>query len=136
MGTYDGVNWKLYRNGSLVATQASATGALPVDLGDWAVGSTGEGWADNFNGAIDEVAIYNTALPLSKVSAHYLAATTSSTKLTIVPGGNNKVIITWPSGATLQQSSTVNGTFSNVPGSPVSPLTNSVSGTVFYRWKM
>jgi hypothetical protein len=135
-GTYDGVDWKLYRNGSLVATQASATGALPVDLGDWAVGSTGEGWADNFNGAIDEVAIYNTALPLSKVSAHYLAATTSSTKLTIVQGGNNKVIITWPAGATLQQSSTVNGTFSNVPGSPVSPLTNSVSGTVFYRWKM
>lgn len=136
VGTYDGANWKLYRNGNLVATTASPIGALRVDLGDWAVGSTGEGWADNFSGAIDEVAIYNTALPVNKVSAHYLAATTTTTSaLTILQAANNKVIISWPAGTTLQQSTTVNGIFANVPGSPVSPLTNSASGTMFYRWK-
>src|SRR5206468_594156 len=41
VGTYDGANWRLYRNGALVATQASGTGALPVDLGDLAIGATG-----------------------------------------------------------------------------------------------
>jgi hypothetical protein len=138
VGTYDGTNWKLYRNGSLVATQASPTGALPVDLGDWAVGATGEGWADNFNGAIDEVAIYNTALSATKVANHYQAAqggTTVPTVLSVKLGTGNNVIITWPTGTTLQQSTTVNGTYTNVPGSPVSPLTVPATGTTFYRWK-
>ena len=135
VGTYDGANWKLYRNGSLVATQASPTGALPVDLGDWAVGSTGEGWADNFNGAIDEVAIYNAALSAAKVAAHYQAAKGQTTELKVVLAGNNGVTITWPAGTTLQQSSTVNGTYTNVAGAPVSPLTVPATGTMFYRWK-
>jgi hypothetical protein len=136
VGTFDGANWKLYRNGSLVATQASTTGALPVDLGDWAVGSTGEGWADNFNGAIDEVAVYNTALSASQISAHYQAAKSATVPFTIVPAANHSVTITWPAGAILLQSATVTGTFTNVPGSPVSPLTIPANGTTFYRWKM
>ncbi len=135
-GTYDGTHWQLYRNGTLVGTQASATGALPVDLGDWAVGATGEGWADNFQGAVDEVAIYNTALPASRISAHYLAAKASVPVFTIISGPTNSVIISWPAGTTLQQSSTVIGTYTNVPGSPVSPLTVPANGTLFYRWKM
>src|SRR4030095_5542128 len=48
VGTYDGANWKLYRNGVLVATQASGVGALPVDLGDWSIGSPPEGWRRYF----------------------------------------------------------------------------------------
>ena len=136
VGTYDGANWRLYRNGTLVATQPSATGALPVDFGDWAVGSTGEGWADNFQGAIDEVAIYNTALSAAQVSTHYLVAKSGTVVFTILPSGNHSVTITWPAGTTLQQSATVNGTYTDVPGSPVSPLTIAASGTKFYRWKL
>jgi hypothetical protein len=60
VGTYDGANWRLYRNGVQVATQASAVGALPVDLGDWSVASTGNGWADAFAGSVDEVARFMT----------------------------------------------------------------------------
>jgi hypothetical protein len=136
VGTYDGLDWKLYRNGALVGTQASATGALPVDLGDWAVGATGEGWADNFQGTVDEVAIYNTALSASRISAHYLAAKGAAPVFTIVQAPNNSVTITWPAGTTLQQSATVTGTYTNVPGSPVSPLTVPANGVLFYRWKM
>ncbi|HLH52474.1 MAG TPA: LamG domain-containing protein [Verrucomicrobiae bacterium] len=137
VGTYDGANWKLYRNGQLVATQAGPTGALTIDGGDWAVGATGMGWADNLRGAIDEVAIYNTALSAAQVSAHYNAAKSGSlATFAIKPAGSNTVIITWPSGATLQQSTTVNGTYADVPGSPVSPLTIPATATMFYRLKM
>jgi hypothetical protein len=135
VGTFDGANWNLYRNGSLVANQASTTGALPVDLGDWAIGSTGEGWADNFNGAIDEVAVYNTALSASQVSAHYEAAKGATTTFLIQRTTGNNVTITWPAGTTLQQSTAVNGIYTEVPGSPASPLTIPASGTMFYRWK-
>ena len=136
VGTYDGTNWKLYRNGSLVATQASGTGALPVDLGDWAVGATGEGWADNFRGAIDEVAIYNTALSVSQVANHYEAAKGGAATFSVQRATGNNVTITWPAGATLLQSTTVTGNYTNVPGSPVSPLTIPATGAMFYRWKM
>lgn len=136
VGTYDGANWRLYRNAQLLATQATLTGALPVDLGDWAVGSAGEGWFDNFKGAIDEVAIYNTALSSNTIAAHYAAAKTAATTFTITSAGAGKVTITWPTGATLQQSAAVNGTYTNVPGPPTSPLTIPATGTTFYRWKM
>jgi len=134
-GTYDGANWKLYRNGRLVATQASPTGALPVDLGDWAVGSTGEGWADNFKGTVDEVAIYSTALSASQVASHYLTGKAGTAALTVNAAGGNKVTITWPAGTTLQQAAAPQGTYTDVTGSPVSPLTIPASQTTFYRWR-
>jgi hypothetical protein len=136
VGTYDGVSWKLYRNGLLIATQPSATGALSVSDGDWAVGSTGNGWADAFAGEIDEVAIYNKAFSASQVAAHYVVGKAGAATLTIVPAAGGNVRITWPAGTTLQQSSTVNGAFTAVPGLPVSPLTIAASGTKFYRWSL
>jgi hypothetical protein len=135
VGTYDGANWKLYRNGALVSTKPSATGALSVTNGDWAVGATGEGWGDNFLGAIDEVAIYNTALSADKVAAHYLAGKAGSTVVTAAPAPNHSITITWPAGTILQQATSVTGPFTDVPGSPVSPLTVSATGTMFYRWR-
>jgi hypothetical protein len=49
-GTYDRTKWNLYRNGKLVSN-AAGIGPLAVNNGDWALGSTGNGWADNFAGA-------------------------------------------------------------------------------------
>jgi len=135
-GTYDGTAWRLYRNGVQIASQATATGALPVDLGDWAVGATGEGWAGNYNGAVDEVAVYPTALPAYNIAAHYLIGTAGTTALTVTPAGGNQVTITWPKGTVLQKAATVNGTYTDVTGSPVSPLTIPATGTVFYRWRL
>jgi hypothetical protein len=69
VGTYDGTRLVLYRNGAAVAS-ASATGAItstaaPVFIG--AAGTTGP----FFNGGIDEVAIYGSALSGTQVDAHY-----------------------------------------------------------------
>ena len=133
VGTYDGANWKLYRNGTLVATQASAVGALPVDIGDWAVGSTGNGWADAFNGTVDEVAIYNYALSASKIKGHYNAGV-AVPRLTITRSGSNSVTITWPYG-TLYQADNVTGPWTAVAGEPTSPYTVSAGAARrFYRF--
>src|SRR6185436_10363105 len=91
VGSYDGANWKLYRNGALVATQASATRALAVNGADWAVGSTGNGWADPFAGNIDEVAIYDHALSAAQIQGHYNAGTLQP-RLSITRSGNNVTI--------------------------------------------
>lgn len=130
VGTYDGANWKLYRNGSLVATQADAIGALRVNDGDWAIGSTGQGWADNFSGTIDEVAIYGTALAAAKVAAHYAGGVVES-RLAVAKSGANHVI-TWNAG-TLQQSDTVKGGYADVPGASSPYTIPSNTQRKFYR---
>jgi hypothetical protein len=132
VGTYDGVNWKLYRNGVVLATQASATGALAVDTGDWAIGSTGNGWADAFKGNVDEVAIYGYALSASQVLAHYKAGTAAPV-LTITHSGAT-VTITWPYG-TLYQADNITGPWTPVPGNPSSPYVTAAAGArKFYRF--
>ncbi len=136
VGTYDGSKWRLYRNGAEVASSTSAVGALPVVNGDWAIGSTGNGWANNFAGVVDEPAIYSTALTPIQVARHYVSGKAGTTALTILPAAAGNVTITWPAGTTLVESSTVNGTYSPVGGSPVSPLTISASGTKFYGWRL
>ena len=133
VGTYDGANWKLYRNGALVATQASPVGALAVNDADWAVGSTGNGWADPFAGLVDEVAIYSYALSANQVSGHYKAGTLTP-RLTIVPAAGGNVTISWPYG-TLFQADEATGPWTAVPGNPTSPLTTSAGATrKFYRF--
>jgi len=128
-GTYDGTKWNLYRNGSFVASSAPSFGALPVDLGDWAVGSIGNGWANNFGGVVDEVAIYNTALTATQIASHYSAAC----PLTITRSAGN-VTVNWCSG-TLQAAGTVTGTYTNVTTANPPAYTQPASGTTFFRVK-
>ena len=82
VGTWDGANWKLYRNSVLLATSADATGPVTIANANWAIGARGRwkretGLVDPgqdtriFNGAIDEVAIYNQALSQTSIQAHY-----------------------------------------------------------------
>ncbi|HYT59113.1 MAG TPA: LamG-like jellyroll fold domain-containing protein [Haliangiales bacterium] len=135
VGTYDGANWKLFRNGAPVATNAAPVGALLVNEGDWAIGSTGNGWTNFYAGGIDEVAIYNTALTPTQVATHYLIGKTGTAVLTITNSGNN-VAVAWPLGTTLQEAASLSATFTDVPGSPVSPLTITAGGTKFYRFRL
>lgn len=135
VGTYDGANWSLYRNGVQVASEPGAVGALSVDDGDWAIGAAGNGWADHYTGDVDEVAIYDRALTPSQVAAHYVAGRAGTSAITINKSGLNNVTITWPAGTRLQESNGLTG-FTDVPGSPVSPLTVPATGTKFYRWRL
>jgi len=52
VGTCDGTQRSLYRNGALVATNAGPRGAVLVDA-DWAIGSRGTGTERYFQGTLD-----------------------------------------------------------------------------------
>ncbi|MBL7813671.1 MAG: fibronectin type III domain-containing protein [Saprospiraceae bacterium] len=67
--TYDGVNKKLYINGTLVATVAG-TGAIGTNPESVFIGTRGS-WENFFNGRIDDARIYNRALSATDVSALY-----------------------------------------------------------------
>jgi hypothetical protein len=137
-GTYDGAHWNLYRNGVLVATGADGIGPTQVNNANWAIGARGRwkygsgypinGLDRQFNGAIDEVALYNYALPASRIEAHYAESVKS---LTISPSGN-QITLTWTFGK-LQQANAATGQFSDVPNA-TSPYTTSANAPQkFYR---
>ena len=70
VGTYDGSTLRLYRNGVLV-TSKGFTGSIgaptvPFEIGRYAGVNT-----TNFNGRLDEVAIYPAALSAGRILAHY-----------------------------------------------------------------
>lgn len=70
--TYDGATMRVYVNGALEASTASALSlantTLPLRLGAAAPPST-----NRFAGRIDELAVYNTALTAAQVAEHYRA---------------------------------------------------------------
>jgi hypothetical protein len=72
VGTYDGATARLYVNGRKVGEAAHN---LPLDLSTRpvVVGGTNEtNWDGRMNGLIDEVRIYNRALPDSEIQTNYL----------------------------------------------------------------
>jgi len=85
--TYDQSNLKVYIDGNLEATPS-----LPSSNYATSSGLTIGSWSDNnryFNGSIDEVGIWNTALTSTQVSEIYSATDTNLTKdLTTVSGSN------------------------------------------------
>ena len=92
-----------------------------MDLGDWAVGATGEGWADNFNGAIDQVAIYSTALSPYRVAAHYLTGKDGTTALTVASAGGHNVTITSPAAPFCSNPRPLMERLRTCPGHPCPP---------------
>ena len=67
VGTYDGSNLRIYVNGDLKGTQ-QRSGAIVDGAGNLSIG--GSSW---WNGTLDEVAFYNTALSSTQVRDHYNA---------------------------------------------------------------
>ena len=62
VGTYDGANWNLYQNGTLLGSQAGTAGAIQIGC-DWGIAS-GTGYTYNryFTGSMNQVAIYRPCI--------------------------------------------------------------------------
>jgi len=71
--TRNGSTIKFYVNGVSVATQTNAGNPIKAGTGILAIGRSGPTSGAYFSGDLDEVAIYNTALPESRIVAHYNA---------------------------------------------------------------
>lgn len=69
VATYDGSTLRLYVNGSLEASAASSVSMSDTTAPLRIAASAGGG--SNFNGTIDDVAIYNVALTAAQIQAHY-----------------------------------------------------------------
>jgi len=73
-GVYDGTAWRLYRNGQEIGKTDSSVGAIRIDA-DWAIGGKSPGEPNYperfFHGLIDDVRIYDRALPPSEVLELY-----------------------------------------------------------------
>jgi hypothetical protein len=89
VGTYDGTNLKLYKNGVLKATTAYA-GPLQYNATQFWIGKRWDvgGGRQFFAGTIDEVAVYNVALTSTQIAAHYAAGTAAGTTYTDSPTGS------------------------------------------------
>ncbi|MDB6022818.1 MAG: Immunoglobulin I-set domain protein, partial [Pedosphaera sp.] len=87
----------------------------------------------NFNGLIDEVAVYGYSLTQAQLSSLFAAGGgTVPFNLHLGISGSS-VVLTWPQG-TLQEAPTVSGPWTT--NSATSPFTNTASGTKFYRVKI
>lgn len=76
-GTYDGTTARVHVNGVSDGSLAQA-GSLRIGSTDTLIGnhrSDVSAWSQQWDGVIDEVAIYNSALSSTRLAAHYAAAT-------------------------------------------------------------
>lgn len=69
-----GGNLILYVDGSSVGTPVS-WGSTQTGVADWRVGGNADAAGELWNGSLDEVAIYGTALSAARVTAHHSAGT-------------------------------------------------------------
>jgi len=71
VGTYDGSYQRIYRNGLVVQTQG-LTGIIDTSTKNLLIGGITSS-AEQLNGTIDEVRIYNRALSADEIRMHYLS---------------------------------------------------------------
>ena len=94
VGTYDGTAVRLYVNGVLAGSDSASNASLPNTTSALRVGADNDA---SFNGAIDEVAVYDTALAAADVRSHYesganpVAGTVNVTATAADDRGVNKV---------------------------------------------
>jgi VCBS repeat-containing protein len=72
VATYDGTTMRIYINGVLEASAASSL-SMPGNAAAFSIGKSPTG--NQFDGTIDDVAVYNAALTAVQIDAHYAART-------------------------------------------------------------
>jgi hypothetical protein len=111
---YDGTNWNLYVNGTLITTSADTIGAIDF-IDPWAIGNgTINGTARLLAGNLSQVALYSHALTPRQVLAHYFVGLDGTTNV-------SPIIIQQPASQLVSPGTTV--TFSYQAESLL-PLTN------------
>jgi hypothetical protein len=136
-----GTDIRNYFDGELVGTGGTATANYGTSAFNVHIGGGGvfDGTGNFFIGQIDEVAIFDKAIPAERIRAHFRAGKEGGvveeeqpefTGITL-SGGN--VIISWTGGGTLESAPDATGPWAAVTGA-TSPHTAQATGTAtFYR---
>jgi hypothetical protein len=127
--TYDGTTFTIYTNGVLVGSQSSVYSqpgsGTPLYIG--AYNNYGPMPGRFYQGGIQNVAVYASALPANRILTHYRAGALAAPVISARSSGTN-VVVTWNYGH-LQEASSANGPWSYVTNA-VSPYTLGVSNSV------
>lgn len=78
VATYDGTSMRLYINGALVAGPTASAGSIAAQSTNFTIACQAFNTNNPFNGNVDEVAVYTSALSAARVLAHYSAARSSA----------------------------------------------------------
>jgi hypothetical protein len=146
----NGTDIRNYYDGVLVgqagnATPSYGTSTYNVHIGGGGVFDATGNW---FTGHIDEVAIFDKAIPPARVAAHFKAGKDGGVLLTsgaVTPGGtvsapeitsiklnaDKTITVLWTGGGTLEAAPTVLGPWQAVPGA-TSPYTLSPTATMTF----
>lgn len=73
VGTFDGTVARLYVDGALVASGTAPAGAFTISSNGYLGAYQPNTALYNWNGSLDEVAVYNSVLSPARISAHYQA---------------------------------------------------------------
>jgi fibronectin type 3 domain-containing protein len=102
--TYDGSSLKIYVNGTLASTQAK-TGAISTSANPLQIGGDSFWSQQFFNGSIDEVRVYNTALTAAAIQADMTTPLdagstdtqppTAPTNLLASASGSSQINLSW-----------------------------------------
>jgi hypothetical protein len=143
----DGSSIKTYYDGNLVGTGGNSStdygsSAYNVHIGGGGVFDQFNNW---FRGKIDEVAIFDRAIPAARVAAHYVAGTSGGVLLnsgTVTPNtlrftsiavAGSNVVLQWVGVGVLEEASVLNGTW-NSSANQNNPQVVPISvGNKFYR---
>jgi hypothetical protein len=151
----DGTNLRTYYDGVLAGTGGSATANYGNSTFNVNIGGGGvfDGSGNFFPGQIDEVAIFDKAIPAARVAAHYAAGksggviTTSGAvnipggggggiRLSVARSGSNLSISWAPTGGTLETTPSLSGTPVWTAVGTANPATITPgAGNAYYRVK-
>ena len=133
-----GTNGVIYTQAGIREPANAYYNANSVSIGSRNKNGTSPGYTLNFNGAVDEVALYNYALSPLQVSNHYAVALNSPLRMS-VQVSNGQPTVSWPgtyATATLLSATNIIGPWGTVPHA-VSPYTvTNPLARQFYRIRL
>jgi hypothetical protein len=134
-----GTDIRNYFDGVLVGTGGSATASYGTSTFNVHIGGGGvfDGTGNFFIGQIDEVAIFDKAIPAERILAHFRAGKEGGVleeeepEITDITLSGGNVNIVWTGGGTLERAAAITGPWSDVAGA-TSPYSTPTSGAEAY----
>jgi hypothetical protein len=94
VATWTGTTGAIYFDGAIVGATQSMSGPITIPSGNFIIANVADASHSGFNGSIDEVAVYASALNSAQVAAHYAARITSATIAWVSPADTSPMNIT------------------------------------------